>query len=66
MSKDHLQQTGLIDLVQIVDIMTPEGQQMAGSVLPPGTSGVPIWKSMTSGKHVVGFKPIEQLIESLR
>jgi thioredoxin-related protein len=66
MAKENLSQTGIIDAIQIIDITTPEGQELAGQVLPPGTSGVPAWVSLTTKKHVVGFKPFDQIIQALQ
>jgi glutaredoxin len=65
-AKEACNQAGVADVIQIVDITTPEGQELAGKVLPPGTSGVPAWFSMATKKHVVGFKPIEQLVQELQ
>jgi glutaredoxin len=65
-SKENLSQAGVMDVIQVVDITTPEGQQMAGQMLPPGTSGVPAWVSMVTKKHVVGYKPIDQIVQSLQ
>lgn len=64
-AKEACSQAGVIDVIQVVDITTPEGQQLASQVLPAGTSGVPAWVSLTSKKHVVGFKPFDQIVQSL-
>jgi glutaredoxin len=65
-AKETCSESGVIDVIQVVDITTPEGQQMAGQMLPPGTSGVPAWVSMVTKKHVVGYKPIDQIIQALQ
>jgi len=64
-AKETCSQAGVMDVIQVVDITTPEGQSMAGQMLPPGTSGVPAWVSMATKKHVVGFKPFDQLVQEL-
>jgi glutaredoxin len=64
-AKESCDQAGVMDVIQIVDITTPEGQSMAGQMLPPGTSGVPAWVSMATKKHVVGFKPFDQIVQEL-
>lgn len=64
-AKETCSQAGVMDVISVVDITTPEGQSMAGQVLPPGTSGVPAWTSMKTGKHVVGFKPFDQIVQAL-
>ena len=65
-AKESLSNAGVLEVVQIIDITTPEGQQMAAQLLPPGTSNVPSWVSMATKKHVVGYKPIEQIIQELK
>jgi len=65
-AKEALSQAGVMDAIQIVDINTPEGKQMAGQMLPPGTSGVPSWFSVKSGKHVVGYRSLDHVIQSLQ
>ncbi len=64
-AKEICSQAGVIDVIQVVDITTPEGQSMAGQMLPPGTAGVPAWVSMATKKHVVGFKPFDQIVQAL-
>jgi len=65
-AKEECSQAGIMDVIQLVDITTPEGQSMASELLPPGTSGVPAFVSTKSGKHVVGYKPIDQLVQELQ
>lgn len=65
-AKETCSDSGIIDIIQIIDITTPEGQQLAEQLLPPGTSGVPAWVSMATKKHIVGYKPIDQIIQSLQ
>lgn len=65
-AKESCAEAGVMDIIQIVDITTPEGQQLAQEVLPPGTSGVPAWISLATKKHVVGYKPIDQIIQTLQ
>jgi glutaredoxin len=65
-AKESCSQAGVMDVIQVVDITTPEGQTLAGQVLPPGTSGVPAWVSLATKKHVVGFKPFDQLLQELQ
>jgi glutaredoxin len=64
-AKETCSQAGVMDVIQVVDITTPEGQTLAGQVLPPGTSGVPAWVSMATKKHIVGYKPFDQLVQEL-
>jgi len=64
-AKESCAQSGVMDVIQVVDITTPQGQSMASEMLPPGTSGVPAWISVKTGKHVVGFKPIDQIVQAL-
>lgn len=64
-AKESCSQAGVMDVIQVVDITTPEGQSMAGQMLPPGANGVPAWVSAKTGKHVVGFKPFDQLLQEL-
>jgi glutaredoxin len=64
-AKSDISQAGLTDVIQIVDIMTPEGQSMAGQMLPPGTAGVPAFVSMATKKHVVGYRSLDQLVQAL-
>lgn len=65
-AKENLVQNGLTDVVQVVDITTPEGQALAGQMLPPGTSGVPVFVSVVTKKHVVGYKPIDEIVATLK
>ncbi len=65
-AKENLAETGLTEAVQIIDITTPEGQQTAAQLLPPNSSGVPAWVSIKTKKHVIGFKPIEQIVQELQ
>jgi glutaredoxin len=65
-AKEACTQQGIMDVIQVVDITTPEGQQMASELLPRESSGVPAWVSLASKKHVVGFRPIEQIIQELQ
>jgi glutaredoxin len=73
-AKEECAKTGVIDSIQVIDITTPEGQQFAGQVLPQGISGVPVWISLTTKKHTVGYtpigeigyKPIGEIIQSLQ
>lgn len=67
-AKEALNQYGLIEMIQIIDSMTPEGQQMMAQMLPPGTSGVPAFVSISTKKHTVGFGPggLEEVIQRLQ
>ena len=65
-AKEACAQAGVMDAIQVVDITSPEGAQMAGQMLPPGSSGVPAWVSMATKKSVVGFKPIDALVQELQ
>jgi len=65
-AKDNLSESGVSEIVQVVDITTPEGQQMAGELLPPDSSGVPAFVSLATKKSVIGFKPIEQIVQELQ
>jgi glutaredoxin len=65
-AKEHCKQEGIVDMIKVIDITSPEGQQAASELLPPGSSGVPAWVSMASKKSVIGFKPIDQLIKELQ
>jgi glutaredoxin len=65
-AKEACSQAGIIDQIQVIDITTPEGQSMASNLLPPGTAGVPVWISLVTKKHIVGFKELGEVIQSLR
>lgn len=65
-AKESCDQAGVMDVIQVVDITTPEGKEMAGKMLPPGSSGVPAFVSMATKKSLVGFKPIDQVVEELK
>lgn len=63
--KDDLRNAGIYEQCEIVDVSTPEGQQMAKSVLT-NFRGVPCVYSKKTQKQSVGYKPIDQIIQSLR
>lgn len=68
-AKEACSNAGVMDVIQVVDITTPEGQELAGKMLPPGTSGVPAWVSAVTKKHVVGYapgSPLEQVVAKLK
>lgn len=64
-AKASCAEAGVTDVIQMVDITTPEGQKMAEQLLPPNSSGVPAFVSMATKKHLVGFKPIMEVVEAL-
>ena len=64
--KDQLTEGGLMDMVELVDITTPEGREIAKKVLPSNNSGVPACYSKSTGKVCNGFKPIVDIIEELK
>jgi len=69
-AKEACNNANVMDVIQVVDITTPEGQQLAGKMIPPGVNGVPVWVSGVTKRHVVGFNPnggsIEQVVNQLR
>ena len=64
--KQQLADTNTTELVEVVDITTPQGQELAKKLLPGENSGVPACYSKTTGKVCNGFKPIVQIIEELK
>lgn len=64
--KQQLQDEGIMEMVELVDISTPEGQDMAKKVLPASNGGVPACYSKSTGKVCNGFKPIVNIIEELK
>lgn len=65
-AKEQCEQEGITDMIKVIDITTPEGQQAASELLPPGSSGVPAWVSMANKKSAIGFKTIQDLLEELQ
>lgn len=65
-TKEECNKAGIIKHIKIVDVSTPEGQQVVSELLPPGTTGVPVWLSMASKKHVIGYRPIPTLLKELQ
>lgn len=62
--KNELETAGCSDSVELVDVSTPEGQQMAKELLSE-MRGVPASYSRATGKQTSGFKPVVKLIEEL-
>jgi glutaredoxin len=54
-AKQACEEIGITNDVSIVDITTEEGRNMSNRLLPPDVSGVPVFISQKTGKHVVGF-----------
>lgn len=65
-AKDMCDEMGVTDFITIVDLNTPNGMAMAEQLVPPGTTGVPIWVSQATKKHVMGFRPFNEVIEQLK
>ena len=65
-AKENLNDAGVSDIIQVFDMNTEEGQQAAQDLLPPNSTGVPAYVSMTTKKHVIGFKPIDQVVDELQ
>ena len=63
---EAIEQAGVRPVIQVIDITTPEGKQMASQLLPPNVNGVPAWVSLVTKKVVVGFKPIDQIIQEIQ
>lgn len=55
----------VMDQIDVVDVTTPEGDQIVKKIFPSGISGVPVFKSMKTGKHVTGFDPVGGSIEKI-
>jgi glutaredoxin len=65
-AKENCEQAGVIDSVRIIDITTDDGKQQAAQLLPPGSSGVPAFVSMVTKKTIIGYKPIDQVVQELK
>ena len=65
-AKEDCAQAGVMDVIQVVDITTPEGKEMAGKMLPPGSNGVPAFVSMATKKSVIGYKPVAEVVKELK
>jgi len=65
-AKELYSQANVMDVIQVVDANSPEGREMMGNLLPPGSAGVPAFVSMVTKKTVIGFRPIDQLIQELQ
>ena len=63
-AKEGLQEAGVLDAVEVVDITTPEGKQVVQKEVPE-FRGVPVAKSMVTGKIVTGYRPVEALVAEL-
>jgi glutaredoxin len=64
-AKDGLQEAGVLDSVEVVDISTPEGKELVSKEIPD-FRGVPVAKSMVTGKIVTGYRPLEALVAELQ
>lgn len=62
--KKELSDSGCMDIVELVDVSTPEGQQLAKDLLSE-MRGVPACYSRATGKQTSGYKPIIKIIEEL-
>jgi len=66
-AKEHLSQTGTIDVIKVVDIMTPEGQSLVPQMFPQGPpGGFPAWVSIATGKNIIGYRTIDQVAQGLQ
>lgn len=54
---------GLLDLIKIVDVETPEGQHLMKAYIKGDK--VPAWASLKTNKTTVGFKPLEEIVNEL-
>lgn len=63
--KAEMEDTGVMDMVELVDVSTEHGQQTAKEVLQE-FRGVPACYSRTTGKKLVGYKPVGEIIEYLK
>ena len=62
--KTELGEAGVIDMVEVIDVSNPDGQQKAKEMLGE-FRGVPIMKSKATGKSVTGYKPLPDIIAGL-
>lgn len=62
--KKELESSGCIDVVELVDVSTPDGQQIAKGLLSE-MRGVPACYSRATGKQTSGYKPVVKIIEEL-
>lgn len=57
---------GVDDIIQVVDVNSPDGDAIVKNELPNEFHGaVPMWKSMTTGKVVPGYRDIEVVVQEL-
>jgi glutaredoxin len=64
-AKDSCAKSGIMDLIKVVDITTPEGQEMAAELIP-NASGVPSWVSLATKKSVIGNRSLNEIIQELQ
>ncbi len=62
--KKEFEEAGVMEKIQMVDVSTTEGSEMAKQLIK-SYKGVPVCYSKQTQKHVVGYKPISQIIEGL-
>ena len=63
-AKEGLSEAGVLDSVETIDITTPEGKDLLSKEIPE-FKGVPVAKSMVTGKIVTGYRPLEALVAEL-
>ena len=63
-AKEGLSEAGVLGSVEVVDITTPEGKELVSKEIPE-FRGVPVAKSMVTGKIVTGYRPLGELVAEL-
>jgi thiol-disulfide isomerase/thioredoxin len=61
---EHCSEVGVLGMIKIADINSPEGQEVA-KMLPTEDAAYPSWISLKTKKYVIGFKPFDQIVQSL-
>lgn len=62
--KKDLQEAGMMDKCEVVDVSTPDGQKMANTLIT-NFRGVPCVYSRRTKKQSVGYKSVDQIIQAL-
>lgn len=63
--KTELQEAGVVDMVELVDVSTEDGKQMASELLDE-FRGVPSCMSRSTGKSTTGYKSLPEIVEALK
>ena len=62
--KSEFTESGVLEMVEMVDVSTPEGKNVAQELLKE-FRGVPASYSKKTGKSSVGYKPLSEIVASL-